>query len=801
MHTSASMYWASKLRVRISPHTTAILLHIRTSLCRLWFRARSVTALFSSCLERLDCFSERLERSLALDFQVFQQQLTPIIEGEQEGMTIVLPMPNGEMSSFSIKNSPLMESVLAAKYATIQTFQIQSVDNPTITGRLNYTPMGVHAIVLDPEGAIFIEPLYKRNTAYYASYYAKDDQSVIDARFKNASLGCGSSVTTSLSDRIKQEVKGTSRSKKAAVDLTVYRIALACTGEFVDFHRLRETGEVLFEFVNLITFINAVFERDFAIQFQLINEIEKLVFLDKATDPFDGDGSVFSVAEKSSFVIETRVDVNSFDIGHVLTSSCFTGGGVVGVVTDLACGVGKSRGVSCQFQQNSVFATNVFAHELAHQFSGSHTWSNCPGSEGQRAGTPYEPGSGSTIMSYAGACGAFNNIQSDSDPYFHVATIEEIKNFQIANSTCGIKQTISNVAPVAIIERASEFTIPIRTPFELEGIGMDEDGDALTYAWEQYDLGPAGDLRSPRLNTPTFRSYFPSTSPIRTFPRLETIISNVADDKEFLPTYARDLTFRLTVRDNHPEGGGVDWEEIKFKATDQAGPFTITFPNRGIDAVSVGEAVDITWNVANTNQAPVNCQRVNILLSTDGGFTYPTVLASEVENDGNQIVTIPDLISSTARIKVAAADNIFFDISNNNFDIRNPSEAGFSFSTSIQRQQVCLPEQLTIDLNTVSLLGYASDISFTVSDLPAGVTANFQNNIVQPGNTTQMVLDFSSMAQEGEYEVMIQGTAPNAATISRVIEFRLVSNDFSDLQLVSPINNSVNVKLPEYTWT
>ena len=654
-------------------------------------------------------------RSLALDFQAFQHQLKSITEGEQEQMTIALPMPNGQMSSFIIKDSPLMESALAAKYTSIQTFHIQSIDDPTVTGRMNYTPMGVHAIVLDREGAIFIEPLYERNTAYYGSYYAKEDQTVIEDRFKNATLGCGSSLTTDLTDRIKQNGKGTSRSEKIDIDLTIYRLALANTGEYADFHRLRETGEVLFEFVTLLTFVNAVFERDFAIQFQLINEVESLVFLDSATDPFEGDGGVFSIAQQSSFAIETRVDVNSFDIGHVLTSDCFTGGGVVGVVTGLACGVAKSQGVSCQFQNNSVFATNIFAHELAHQFSGSHTWSNCPGSEGQRSGTPYEPGSGSTIMSYAGACGAFNNIQSDSDPYFHIATIEEIEDFKIANNTCGIIQATSNVAPIAMIDQSSGFTIPIRTPFELEGTAMDENGDALTYSWEQYDLGPAGDLRTPRLNTPIFRSYPPSTRSDRIFPRLETIISNVTDDKELLPTYSRDLTFRFTVRDNHPDGGGVDWENIQFKATDQAGPFTLTFPNRGIDAVSVGEEVEVLWEVANTNQAPVNCQKIDILLSIDGGFTYPSelILATNVDNDGAQVVSIPDIITTKARIKIKAADNIFFDISNNNFDIRNPTEAGFSFSTSIQSQQVCLPEQVSIDLNTVSLLNFSDEIDFT----------------------------------------------------------------------------------------
>ncbi len=667
---------------------------------------------------------------------------------------------------------------------------------------------------------VFIEPLMEGASTYYASYYAKDQ---VVENFGEVQLSCGHRVdqlgskgntvseanpplskSAELLPRGKREIEQggvQSRSRGMPTDLTVYKLILSSTGEFANFHRARLKGEVLFEYGELLTFVNSVFERDFAIRFELIEETEDLIYLDAATDPYDGNGSVFSLVNQSSFAIETQVDVNRFDIGHILTADCFTGGGAVGVVSGLACSVGKSQGVSCQFQSNTVFATNVFAHELGHQLSASHSWSNCTGSEGQRASTPYEPGSGSTIMSYAGACGAENNIQQRADAYFHVANIEEVELFQESNADCGTQLSTGNIAPEAIILQEQDLVIPIRTPFELKGEGLDENGDDLTYCWEQYDLGPASILDAPRDNAPIIRSILPSINSNRIIPDLDNIIRNDFDNKEVLPTYTRDLTFRLTVRDNHPDAGGVDWEEVSFSAIETAGPFLVTFPNQGTDVVRVGESVNVQWEVANTNVAPVNCQKVDILLSIDGGRTYPEVLAREVDNDGSQIVTIPQITTNTARIKIAAADNIFFDISNNNFGILNPTQAGFSFATSIQSKEICLPEQVAIDLNTVSLLDYQNNIVFDIIEgLPEGAIANFQNTTTAPGGSNQLSIDFQNVTTEGDFEVDVRGIAPNADTIIRTIDFNLISNDFSDLLLMMPANNSQGIASPSYVW-
>ncbi|HQF43020.1 MAG TPA: T9SS type A sorting domain-containing protein, partial [Ignavibacteriaceae bacterium] len=209
------------------------------------------------------------------------------------------------------------------------------------------------------------------------------------------------------------------------------------------------------------------------------------------------------------------------------------------------------------------------------------------------------------------------------------------------------------------------------TPFAITGSAVDPNGDALTYCWEEFDLGPAGAPGSPVGNAPIFRSWNPTNSPTRIFPRLQNLLNNTTVIGELLPTYARAMTFRLTVRDSKMGGGGVDRAQFQFSVDGNSGPFVVTVPNTNVNWSALSTQT-VTWNVANTNVAPVNCANVNILLSTDGGNTWPIVLAANTPNDGSEDVVIPDNQVTTARIKVEAAGNIFFDISNVNFTISQP---------------------------------------------------------------------------------------------------------------------------------
>ncbi|MGH2571168.1 MAG: FlgD immunoglobulin-like domain containing protein, partial [bacterium] len=280
------------------------------------------------------------------------------------------------------------------------------------------------------------------------------------------------------------------------------------------------------------------------------------------------------------------------------------------------------------------------------------------------ASSAYEPGSGSTIMSYAGICGS-QNLQAHSDDYFVVRSYDQIAAFTQsgAGNACATTTATGNLPPVPVAGYGG-LTLPINTPFILEGSATDPDGDAITYCWEEFDLGPAGAPDTPSGNAPIFRSFKAKTSPIRWFPRPQDVRNNVHTLGELLPSYARTLNFRLIARDNL---GGVAWNATSFAVDGNSGPFLVT--SIGATPWDAGFQRTITWDVAGTDVAPVSCATVNILLSTDDGFTFGTVLLAGTTNDGSANVTVPALPTVLARVMVQAAGNVFFDLNNAPFEI------------------------------------------------------------------------------------------------------------------------------------
>jgi len=302
-------------------------------------------------------------------------------------------------------------------------------------------------------------------------------------------------------------------------------------------------------------------------------------------------------------------------------------------------------------------------------------------------------------MAYAGICGS-DNLQNNSDPYFHVASYDEIVVFTnngTGNSCAQITNT-GNSAPIVNVPTGG-FFIPKSTPFALTGSATDPNGDPLTYDWQQFDLGPAGTWNNPSGNAPIFRVWNPTTSPTRTFPRLQNLLNNTTAVGEVMPTYSRTLTFRMVVRDNKAGGGGVDYAQIQFQVDGNSGPFQVTYPNTNLTLAGFSNQT-ITWDVANTNLAPVNCSNVNILLSVDGGNTFPIVLASNTANDGSETVLLPANQTTQARVKVEAVGNIFFDISNVNFTIQGviPVEL-VSFTHEINELGVLLKWKTATETN------------------------------------------------------------------------------------------------------
>ena len=337
------------------------------------------------------------------------------------------------------------------------------------------------------------------------------------------------------------------------------------------------------------------------------------------------------------------------------------------------------------------FDIDYVAHEMGHQFAGNHTFNGEAGSCGggnRNPGTAFEPGSGSTIMAYAGICTAANDLQPHSDPFFHTGNYQEMRAF-IESGTCAVATPTGNTRPL-VSGPASGKTLPVGTPFRLRAQGDDNDA-SQTYLWEEVDLGPAdapADAQVAGRTVPLFRSFVPSTSRTRYFPRLADLLNNTTVFGERLPTVSRTLKFRCTARTVHcgPSGvvGSVAYTDpVELGVTRSAGPFVLTAPNTAVTWVG-GSAQAVTWNVANTTAVPVSCTRVNIRLSLDGGLTYPTVLADDEPNDGAAVVQVPRLWAANAhaRLMVEAADNYFFDISNTDFTIvpavASPTISSFS---------------------------------------------------------------------------------------------------------------------------
>ncbi len=556
---------------------------------------------------------------------------------------ITIPMPDGSFARFRFWESSVMAPALAARYPQIKTYAGQGIDDPAATVHFDRTPAGFHAQILSPTGAVYVDPYWRGDTTVHASYFKHDYQ-------KPGAFAC-------LFENEDQPQAGTVAAVAAPSGdtLRTYRLACAATGEYTQFHG----GTVAAGLAAVVTTINRVtgiYEVELAIRMQLVANNDQLIFTDGATDPYsNSDG--FSMLGQNQATITSVIGSAGYDIGHVFS----TGGGGVAVLGVVCSNSSKARGVTgLPSPIGDPFAVDFVAHEMGHQFRGNHTFNgvnqNCSG--GNRNGsTAYEPGSGSTIQAYAGICGV-DDLQPHSDPYFHAESFDEMRSFVsgFGGSCATITQT-GNDPP--IVDAGPDVTIPRNTPFLLTATANDLNGDALTYCWEERDLGPAVPLSAPDDGQiPLFRSLLPTTNPARSFPRMESIVSGMLTADEKLPVKARDFIFRATVRDNRAGGGGVDWDERVITVDEGSGPFRVS--------VEDGPGGDpllrtVTWTVAGTDVAPVNTTHVNIVMSTDNGATFPLELEGNTLNDGSEVITLPGG-QELGLIKVEAVGNVFFGI-------------------------------------------------------------------------------------------------------------------------------------------
>lgn len=581
-----------------------------------------------------------------------------------------LPLPDGRWMRFAIVSAPIMEDGLAAKFPGFSTYLGRAVEDETITARLDWTQDGFHGLIYTSADWYFIDPYSRGDTSHYLTY-SRNEYMTPERQ--------------AASDFIKMEPKQgdyiappshTPGRYQSGEVLRTYRLALAATGEYTAFHGGTVAGGMS-AIVTSVNRVTGVYEREVAVRMVLIANNDQLVYTDGGSDPYSNSNGPAMLGQNQSN-IDAVIGSASYDIGHVFS----TGGGGVAQL-GVPCRAGeKAQGVTGSPQPvGDAFDIDYVAHEMGHQFGANHTFNGTTGSCGgnRSSNAAYEPGSGSTIMAYAGICGA-EDLQPHSDPIFHYKSLAEITNYinnPNGGDSCPVKTNTGNTPPV--VNAGADYAIPGRTPFELTGSATDADSDPLTYLWEEYDRGPAAppNTDADGKARPILRDWVPLDTPTRMVPRLPDLVGNTTSIGEALPTIDRTMVMRLTVRDNRTGGGAYGTDTMNLVVDGDSGPFQVTAPNTAVTWTQ-WQPQAVTWAVAGTASAPVSCASVDILLSTDGGNNFDSVLLADTANDGSASVT-PNAASTEARIKVRCSTSVFFDISNVNFTIDAAAQPNRAF--------------------------------------------------------------------------------------------------------------------------
>ncbi|MEW7278470.1 reprolysin-like metallopeptidase [Aquimarina sp. 2201CG1-2-11] len=575
---------------------------------------------------------------------------------------ISFPDRDGTMLDYEMKEIYILHPDLAKKYPSIKSYVGTQVVNRLNTIRISISDNEFHGMILKPDApSVYIDPITTDRKTYVT--YNKADIT------KNKEFRCLFDGNNNPLEKNNIDFKLGHQKNANDGTLRKYRIAIACTDEYSQFHLNNQEipsgasdtakKEAVLSAINTtMVRVSGIYERDLGVTFEIVPNNTDIIYLYPGTNNLNNNNADVLI-NQSQEVCDDVIGSANYDIGHTFSTGA---GGLAGL--GVVCSNNR-KGEGVTGLSNPIgdpYYVDYVAHEIGHQFGANHTQNNpC----NRVPTTSVEPGSASTIMGYAGICTP--NVQNQSDDHFHAISIQEMWA-HVTSTSCAETTSTTNVAPVA--NAGNNFTIPKSTPFILKGNATDANADELTYNWEQMDTEFATMPPSSASTVgPAFRSLPSSMSPDRYMPELITVVGgSTASTWEVIPSVARTMNFRLTVRDNQSGIGNTDSDDMVITVNGTAGPFLVTTPNTNVNWMS-GTTQTINWDVAGTTANGVNAANVDILLSIDGGFTYPITLVLGTPNDGTHDIIVPNSPGTNNRIMIRGSEHIFYDISNADFQI------------------------------------------------------------------------------------------------------------------------------------
>jgi subtilisin-like proprotein convertase family protein len=676
-----------------------------------------------------------------LDEIAIRQSLEPLQNKTAKGNRIQITIPNadGIMEWFSVWESSNFEPELQAKYPEIRAYNGVGITDKNASLYFSFSPKGIQTMILRGDsGSEFIEP------------YSKDNSIYVLFNSKNRAIGSLPLVCKTQDVALNKHLLNKTSTMYASNKVfKTLRLALSCTGEYAAYFGGTVAG-ALAGMNATMTRVNGIFNKDLAIKLNIISNNNLIMYTDAATDPYSdsaaGAGGAWNQELQDD--LSSNITNGGYDIGHLFGAD--GGGGNAGcigcVCVNPTVAVPSGKGSAFTSPSDSkpegdTFDIDFVAHEMGHQLGANHTFSY----EIENTGVSVEPGSGSTIMGYAGISIDYD-VQANSDDYFSYASIKQIQD-NLLTKTCPVSTIITNSPPA--ISAGLDYTIPNGTAFKLTGTGSDVNGDSISYCWEQNDsavtTSGASSIALPsKIDGPLFRSLYPVSSPIRYMPAYSTVLSGkLSTTWESVATIARTLHFTLTGRDNAAQGTAqTATDEMIVNVSGTVGPFAITSQNTENLSWFQGTTQVVTWSV-NGSSALTGSTNVNIKLSTDGGLTFPTTLVSATPNDGSQTVTVPNITAKNCRILIEPTANIFYAVNSTPFAI------GYSVTSSCNTYTFAapfaIPESASYTSKTISApssTGIVTDVNVAVNFTHASLS-DVQIEMVSPQGTTVKLFETS----------------------------------------------------------